>query len=120
MTLTEHARRELSILGEDRDFVDGLVKVVEAFAAMGHSGGSAEIAARQLERLLRYKALSPLTGEPAEWADRSVESGYPLWQNVRDPSAFSSDGGTTFWLLEERDAAGSEAVTPVHRTAVRA
>lgn len=104
MSLVEHARRELELCGqtaEDPAYAASIVAAVAAFSSYGHSGGSAMIAIDQLTRLLRYEALAPLTSDPSEWADRSKESGYPLWQNTRDSSAFSDDGGATWWHLEE-------------------
>lgn len=35
--LVDHARRELALLGEDQFVIDGLCRVVQAFADMGHS-----------------------------------------------------------------------------------
>lgn len=99
MSWVEHARRELILCGqreEDPAYADSIIRAVEAFASYPHSGGSAELAIDQLYRLLRFKPLSPLTSDPQEWVDRSIESGIPLWQSVRDPSAFSEDGGKTW------------------------
>ena len=99
MSLAEHARRELVLSGqyaEDPAYSESIIKAVEAFASYGHSGGSAGIAREQLHALLAYKTLSPLTSDPAEWIDQSEVSGSPLWQNRRDPSVFSTDGGKTW------------------------
>lgn len=106
MSLVEHARRELDLCGqtaEDPAYAQSIIAAVAAFASYGHSGGSAMCAAGQLDALIRYKPLSPLTAAPDEWMDRSVESGYPMWQNVRDSSAFSKDGGVTHYLLDDPD-----------------
>jgi hypothetical protein len=103
--LVEHARRELDLLGqtaEDPAYAASLVAAVAAFASYGHSGGSAMCAIAQLHELLQFKALSPLTSDPDEWIDQSGVSGSPLWQNVRDSSAFSQDGGKTWWRLDEK------------------
>lgn len=118
--LVHHARRELELIGEDPETVDGLLKVVEAFAAMGHSGGSAWAALGQLERLLRYEPLSPLTDDPGEWMHIAEEiAGEPsLWQSRRNPEAFSHDGGKTYYLLSEREAAG-DGVAPLHTALTR-
>ncbi|MER5277761.1 hypothetical protein ABT025_18660 [Streptomyces sp. NPDC002809] len=116
--LVAHARRELRILGEDRDTIRGLCKVVQAFADMGHSGGSAPHAIAYLERLLRYQPLTDLTDNPAEWLDRHAEgmTPLPLWQSIRNSEAFSTDGGKTYYLLSEQTAAGDIATTPLHRS----
>lgn len=115
--LVEHARRELALIGEDQWITDGLCRVVAAFADMGHSGFSAAHCADVLNRLLRYEPLSPLTDDADEWQDRSAEmDGKPFWQNRRDSRAMSTDGGKTYWRLDECDAAGSMETTPIHRT----
>jgi hypothetical protein len=104
MSLAEHARRELELSGqyaEDPAYSESVIKAVEAFASYGHSGGSAMIAREQLHALLGFKTLSPVTSDPAEWMDRSEISSTPLWQNRRDPSVFSTDGGKTWYSLDE-------------------
>jgi hypothetical protein len=103
MSLAEHARRELELCGqyaEDPGYSESIIRAVEAFASYGHSGGSAMCAREQLHALLGFKPLSPLTGDPAEWVDHSDMSGTPLWQNKRDPSVFSTDGGKTMYSVE--------------------
>jgi hypothetical protein len=105
VTLVEHARRELALCGqtaEDPEYAASIVAAVEAFASYGHSGGSAMIARQQLHALLGFRALSPLTDAPAEWIDRTaISGGHPLWQSTRDPQAFSTDAGATYYLLDE-------------------
>lgn len=117
MSLVEHARRELTRIGEDAATIEGIVRVVQAFADCGHSGGSAPFAIAYLEKLLRFEPLSPITDDPAEWKDRSGISGYPIWQNIRDSRAMSHDGGKTYWMVNEAEAeaAGSSDAVPVHR-----
>ncbi|MDX3324770.1 hypothetical protein PV405_08825 [Streptomyces sp. ME02-6979-3A] len=111
--LIDHARRELALIGEDEWLTNGLCKVIEAFAAMGHSGFSAEHSTVVLEKLLRYQPLSPITDDPAEWEDRSEMSGYPIWQNIRDSRALSRDGGKTYTLVDE-ESQDSDSGQPVH------
>lgn len=116
MSLLEHTRRELELIGEDSDVIDWYCRVVKEFSSFGHSGGSASVAVPTLQRLLSFEALTPLTDDPGEWEDRSEVSGYPIWQNVRDSRAFSEDGGLTYYLLHEREAGRSMEVTPLHRS----
>jgi hypothetical protein len=102
--LVEHARRELRLCGqydEDPAYAESIIKAVEGFVSFGHSGGSAGVAIHQLHALLQYQPLSPLTDDPAEWIDQSGPSGYPLWQNIRDPRAMSADGGKTYTLVDD-------------------
>lgn len=97
--LVEHARRELEIIGEEEETIEGLVAVVQAFADMGHSGTSAAIAISQLEKLLRFENLSSLTNDKDEWTDVSAISGEPTWQSKRNPSALSFDGGKSYYFV---------------------
>jgi hypothetical protein len=117
--LVDHARRELAIIGEDPWITDGLCKVIAAFAEMGHSGFSAEHCAAALEKLLRFRPLSPLTDDPAEWIDQSEISGTPLWQGVRDPRAMSKDGGKTYALVDEEPVT-NDSGRPVHASQPKA
>lgn len=99
--LVEHARRELELIGEDPVYSASLVAAVAAFGSFGHSGASAEMARAQLHALLGFEALSPLSSDPAEWCDVAEVSGIPLWQNRRNPAAFSEDCGKTYHLVSE-------------------
>lgn len=106
-TLVEHAKRELEILGEDPETIDGYLKVIQAFADMGHSGGSAMCAIPVIHELLQFKNLKPLTTNPNEWMfhDEEVwgaEGG--IWQNIRNSEAFSKDAGLTYTLISESSA----------------
>lgn len=114
--LVDYARRELELIGEEPDTIDSYLRVVQAFADMDHSGCSASVAIPVLQRLLSFKPLSDLTSDPAEWMNVSEAPGDECWQSRRDPTAFSSDGGLTYYLLEECDAAGSMETTPLHRS----
>lgn len=114
--LVAHARRELERIEEEPDTIDWYLSVVRAFTAFGHSGGSAAVTLPVLERLLRFKPLSDLTDDPAEWIDRSEISSVVVWQNVRDSRAMSHDGGKTYWMVHEANAAGGSDAAPVHRS----
>lgn len=116
MSLVEHARRELELIGEEPQVIDWYCRVIAEFASFGHSGGSASVCVPVLHELLQFKPLSPLTADPAEWIDQSEFSSTPVWQNRRCSEAFSEDGGKTYYLLSERDAAGSAEVTPLHHS----
>lgn len=117
MNLVEHARRELERIGEEPETVDWYCRVLAEFASFGHSGGSAMATIPVLHALLQSQPLSPLTDDPAEWIDRTkISGGVPMWQNVRDSTAFSEDGGRTYWLLAEREATDSMETTPLHHS----
>lgn len=113
--LVKHARRELELLGEEQVTVDGYLKIIQAFADMGHSGGSAAVATSVLLELLRYNNLTPLTDDPKDW----VEVGSDIWQCGRNSEAFSMDGGATYYLISERVASLTPAnlsTTPFHKS----
>lgn len=96
--LVEHAKRELALLGEtDEEYITSIVKVMEAFTSYGHSGGSASAAIPTICDLLQFKALTPLTNNPAEWN----EVGDGIWQSIRNSEAFSTDGGVSYYLVSE-------------------
>ena len=74
MNITEYAKSELERLGKDDEGMQELInkdilEIVERFASQGHSGFSASYALSVLERLLRFKPLTALTGEEEEWND---------------------------------------------------
>ena len=116
--LVDHARRELELIGEEPETIAGFLAVVQAFADMGHSGGSAFVAIPMINELLQFKNLRPLTSNPDEWQNVSDQSGYEMWQNRRNGEAFSDDGGKTYWLLS--DGAHSGKRKPIHTTAAKA
>lgn len=117
--LIEHAKSELQRVGlmlPDSDY-DGMLgkaalELIETFASQGHSGMSAQVVAGLFSTLVQFKPLSPLTNDPDEWMQ--VHEGMldpaepPLWQNKRDPAAFSNDGGGSYYLVNEKVA----GVTP--------
>lgn len=119
--LVEHAKRELGRVESDPWLVDGMVKVVAAFAEMGHSGGSASVAIPMLNDLLQFKNLSPLTDDPDEWIDQTAFTATPnvtLWQNKRNSEAFSFDGGKTYYLLSENEEVGDPERFQYHEAEV--
>jgi len=116
-----HAIVELALIGQDAEdpaFTQSILAAISAFESYGHSGASHEIGVDMLTRLLRRENLSPLTDEPTEWTNRSEESGYALWQNNRNPSCFSEDGGLSYYdLSEDRHDDAGGLVRHFHRTA---
>ena len=112
--LVNHAKRELEILGEEPETIEGYLKVIQAFADMGHSGGSASVAIPVINELLQFKNLRPLTSNPNEWEERDMgypETTYNFWQNKRNPAAFSKDGGKTYYLVNEVPPVGQDQPT---------
>lgn len=102
--LVEHARVELTRIGEEPETIEGYLKVIQAFADMGHSGGSASVAIPVIIQLLQFKPLGKITNDPDEWIfhnKNTYGASEDLWQNKRNPAAFSSNAGRTYWLVDE-------------------
>lgn len=94
MSMVEYAKSELARIGKDekgmQDAINkNILEIVEIFSNQGHSGFSAGYALNVLERLLRYKPLTPLTGEPDEWNEVHPRmEGITTYQNKRCSSVF--------------------------------
>lgn len=111
--LIRHAEEEMRRVGlydKDSDYdgkiPEAVMKLIRPFAEEGHSGGSAGLTLEIFNCLARYKTLSPITNDPAEWTDVSGHGspdGKPLWQNRRDSSFFSNDGGKTGYSVDDKD-----------------
>jgi len=114
--LYQHCLRELNLaglFGEDSVYGgmlgESIMKMVEAFCKEGHSGGSASIVLQIMPRLLAWENLTPITDDPEDWMN--VEEHYGkdgaghgmqgTWQCRRNPSLFSTDGGKTYYDLDE-------------------
>ena len=110
MALVEHARRELERAGlfkKESDYEGMLghavMKMVEVFAAEGHSGMSADLTLEIFNRVARFKTLTPVTNDPAEWIIVGEEpNGRTVFQNNRQSSCFSNDGGKTYYDIDEK------------------
>lgn len=91
----EYAKSELARISKDGDEMQdainkNIIEIVELFASQRHSGFTAEYAMSILERLLRFKPITPLTGEDNEWIDVSDEMGRRCFQNKRCSSVFKT------------------------------
>ena len=109
--LVAHAKLELRRAGlfdADSDYggmlAEGVMKIVKVFAEEGHSGMSAAMTVQLLEKLLRFKPLTPITSDPSEWMDVTEHGPQgPMWQNRRSSSCFSTDGGKTYYDIDAGD-----------------
>lgn len=111
--LVKHARIELSgFPEEDPEFVEHIMDTVKAFSKYkGHGGGSVAIAIHMISALLNGQNLLPLTDDPEEWEHHDakkygIEQDY--WQNKRNSSALSMDGGKTYFLVDEKREPGAD------------
>ena len=110
--LAKHAKRELELIKKDDDGIQeilnkDILELIESFEKQNHSGFSGSYVIRILNRLLEFKTLTPLTGEPDEW---NTINEY-IKQNKRYSSVFlkygvpmdidaiivSDDGGLTWY-----------------------
>ena len=116
--MVKWAERELNRLltgDEDSDKIQRVINsnildLVKIFAKQGHSGLSASYVISVLYRLLKFKPLTPLTGEDDEWNE--IQKG--VYQNRRysavfkdnkdnstayniEGKVFSDDGGKTWF-----------------------
>jgi len=109
--LVSHAEKELRRAGmfdKGSDYNGALGKsildMVKVFSTQGHSGFSASLTIDILNKLLKYKTLTPISSNPDEWMDITDMCGKnakTLWQNKRDPSFFSKDGGKTWYNIDD-------------------
>lgn len=95
MSNSEYAKSELARITKDGDELQdainkNILDIVELFASQGHSGFTAGYAMSILERLLRFKPITPLTGEDDEWGDVSDFMGQRVLQNKRCSSVFKT------------------------------
>ena len=106
--LIEHAEREMrlaGLYGKDSDY-GGLIPkavmaLVTAHADQGHSGGSHQIVMEIFNLVANYKTLTPVTDDPAEWIGGRGSPGESMFQSNRDPSLFSTDGGKTYYSVDD-------------------
>lgn len=108
--LVKHAHEELIRAGKNPDKIEWYLNVVKTYAEYDHSGDSAASTLKILHKLLQYENLTPLTDDPDEWELYSGEvwdETSDMWRSKRNNSAFSMDGGKSYYLLPEfNDSAG--------------
>lgn len=111
MSLVDHAQVELQAAGlfdKNSDY-DGMIgnavmELVEKFADQGHSGFSAHMTLDIFSTVAAYKPLGPITSNPDEWMhiEENVAGDAITWQNRRQGSCFSRDGGKTYYDLDDK------------------
>lgn len=102
--MESHAEVELRKAGlydADADYggaiAEAVMKLVRAHASEEHSGGSHHMTLSIFNKVINFKTLSPITSSPDEWTEVAED----LWQNRRQSSTFSKDGGKTWYDLDE-------------------
>ena len=112
--LEKHAEDELRRAGlfdKDSDYGgmigEAVMMMIRVFAEEGHSGFSAKMTCDVFDRLARFKTLTPITSSPDEWMevgeDMRADKKVPVWQNRRQSSCFSNDGGKTYYDIYAND-----------------
>lgn len=71
---------------------ENILEVLQCLSNQNHSGFSMGYLKRQLNRLIDYKPLTPLTGEEDEWSEPMDVEGRNFQQNKRFPAVFREDG----------------------------
>lgn len=107
----KRAQYEIDLVGlsdQDSDYGgmigDAVMQLIKLFSAQSHSGFSASMTGSIFYRLVQGKALTPVTNDPSEWLDVTeimydkevIAKGNKIWQNTRQGSVFSKDGGKTW------------------------
>ena len=87
---------------------EAVMELMSKFADQGHSGFSAMLTTDLFSKLSSYKPLTELTNNPDEWQSVMEYYGGPEkdvkgmeFQSRRSPSCFSTDGGKTYYDLDE-------------------
>lgn len=108
-SMLQHAQDELktSKMLDDDEYNNNISKcvidLISLFSSQGHSGFSASFTKEIFDLLTSFKTLSPITSDPNEWQnDKELGGDGDLWQNLRDPSVFSKDGGKTWKCIDEK------------------
>lgn len=104
--LVKYARHELNLIleeakkdGDEEDvrmqkiFNEDILKVIKVFSDCGHSGFTASLAINYLNRLLRFRPLTPLTLEDDEWNEVGIQhtennEQIKIYQNNRASNVF--------------------------------
>lgn len=108
MSLLDFAKSELQRLEDDcsndeealkmqKIITQDVMQIVQTFVEQQHSGFSASYMLKIIERILRYKPLSPIEDNPDEWED-CTKFGINDLQHKRCSSVFKRPDGTAYWV----------------------
>ena len=122
--LIDHAKRELEKIGLSPEAIDDYLAPLEAFdKLLFFDKVQKNNAAQVLADLLLGKTLTTITDDPWEWqllpgsdTDSDMRG---IWQNKRDPKAFSTDGGKTYYYLDQVRAMLEAVSARIIRTSSR-
>jgi D-serine dehydratase len=107
--LMKHAECEMRKAGlydADSDYggmiPEAVLALVKAHSEQGHSCGSHHVVLQIFNRVVNFKTLTPISSDPSEWFKHDYQTaGSDCWQNTRQPSVFSQDGGKTWYDLDD-------------------
>lgn len=99
MDLMEYAKAEMELAFPEKER-DGMqqtackdvLDLIQTFSDQGHSGMSGNYVLNLFNRLVRFKPISPLTGEDREWRALDKFGDHENEQNVRCSSVFRTKG----------------------------
>lgn len=104
--LLDYARMEMRAAWAQEDgsyeemqgmVVSALEELILTFSKQGHSGFSANYVLSAFEKLARFEALTPLTGEDWEWCE--LDYGPEMvFQNKRDGRVFKREDGSAYFI----------------------
>lgn len=107
--LIEHAKREMKLAGlhePNSDYggmlFDAVLQLVETHSKQGHSGFSHYQTIAIFNKVVNYKTLTPIGSTEDEWFKHDYNvGGEKCWQNIRQSSCFSKDGGKTWYDIDK-------------------
>lgn len=119
--LVVHAQCELTLAGlfdEDSDYGGNVGEVVldlvKTISGRGLSGSGHCMVMEIFNQVGNFKTLTLISDDPDEWMRvNPYDEEEGLWQNRRQSSVFSTDGGKTYYDIDE-PWIGSEQ--PVHKS----
>jgi len=91
--LSEHVDRELARTDLDETTKVNIRLITSLYDAYGYYGKTKSNIKEMIYDLVRFKSLTPITDDPAEWDE--VAPG--IWKNNRRSDTFSLNGGTTYY-----------------------
>lgn len=108
--LSKHAEFEMRKAGlyDESSAYGGMIPeavlaLIKAHDEQGHSGGSHYVALGIFNKVVNFKTLTPITSNSDEWFKHDYQTaGKNVWQNIRQPSVFSQDGGKTWYDIDDR------------------
>ena len=106
--LVKHAENELRRAGmydKDADYggmlPQAVLDLVRIHSLQGHSGFSHSYTLMLFNKVVNFQVLTPITDDPNEWTESNF-GGTKQWQNNRQFSCFSEDGGKTYYDNNEK------------------